>query len=386
MANPQEAGTMSDATVPQKVVLIAGTRPNFVKAAPLLHALRERPARFSPEIWIVSQHHAPELVDDILDDLDIQGPQVHRLLIQEGKMGQRLGAMVDGVADALSTSRPDLVVVFGDVDTTLAGAIAAKRAQLPLAHVEAGLRSHDRTMPEELNRLMVDAISDLYLATSQDAVDTLVRDEGKPSTNVHFVGNLMIDSLLRGVDRPHGATLCERHGVRPGNFALATFHRPSNVDAAQDLSEILDMLARVAATLPVLMPVHPRTAASLERHGLWRRLNETSGLIVLPSLRYRDFISLLAHARVAMTDSGGLQEETSTLGVPCLTVRGNTERPVTIDLGSNQLVQPAEVPDAILELMANPMPMPARIPGWDGMAAARAADVIHSWLQERSVR
>ncbi|WP_188659925.1 non-hydrolyzing UDP-N-acetylglucosamine 2-epimerase [Arenimonas soli] len=365
-----------------KIALIAGTRPNFVKAAPLHQVLSADPERFSPAIWVVSQHRAPALNGEVLEDLMIPATALMHIAVDDGPIGQRLGQMIDAIGEALKAGQPDLVVVFGDVDTTLAGAIAAKRMQLPLVHVEAGLRSHDRAMPEELNRRMVDAIADLLMTTSEDAANTLVRCEGQPAGHVHFVGNVMIDALLRTVDRDHGRSLCSGLGVAPGQFAMATFHRPSNVDAEPDLLRLLSMLSDATRRLPVLLPLHPRTHAALVRHGLEEAARSIEGLHLLPSLRYRDFVSLLSLARVALTDSGGIQEETSVLGVPCLTVRENTERPVTVDQGSNRLVGPGEVAAALDAIMAAPPPEPARIPGWDGNAALRIAEALAAWAPE----
>jgi UDP-N-acetylglucosamine 2-epimerase (non-hydrolysing) len=369
---------MKLAPPPQRIALIAGTRPNFIKAAPLFHALQARKDLFDPVVWVVSQHQAPELVDETLEDLALTGAQVRRLKVGEGKLGERLGAMVDAIGEALEVQKPTLAMVFGDVDTTLAGAIAAKRAHILLAHVEAGLRSRDRAMPEELNRLMVDAISDIFFTTSQEAFETLVLREGQPATSVRFVGNLMIDSLHGTTDIAHGEALCRSHGVIPGQFALATFHRPSNVDGRASLEALLSMLQEAASVVPVLLPLHPRTASALKRHRLSEMAERIDGLTLLPPLRYRDFVSVLACARIVLTDSGGLQEESSVLGVPCLTVRGNTERPETIWLGSNRLVDPEVALPELKSAMASPRPIPASIPGWDGCAAARIIDFLVS--------
>lgn len=362
------------------ITLVAGTRPNFVKASPLWHALRDHPA-FEPRLLAVQQQESPALNVETRADLGLDGAEVQLVSVAGDVLGARLGSIVDGLTFALTRDRPDLVVVFGDVDTTLAGAIAAKRLCLPLAHVEAGLRSHDRSMPEELNRRMVDAISDLLFTTSDDAFATLVEQEGQPVTAVHAVGNLMIDTLLRTVDRDHGTALCQQLEVAPGSFALATFHRPSNVDDPSSLEDLLKMLKAVATRLPILLPLHPRTAASLARHGLDDRMRNIPGLLAMPALRYRDFVSLMSRSRLVLTDSGGLQEESSILGLPCLTVRGNTERPITVDLGSNHLVDPADAPRAVDAVLTSSPPTPAKIPGWDGKAASRIVDVLLRWAE-----
>jgi len=368
-----------------RIDLIVGTRPNIVKLGPLSHALADV-AWCDPRVVFLEQHTTDALANHILDDLGVDAAHVLRIPLKNESQGQRFGEMVAGYASALQSDAPDLTVVFGDVDTTLAAAMAAKRHGVPVAHVEAGLRSFDRRMPEELNRLMTDAISDLFFATSEDAVDTLVRVEGKPADAVHFVGNLMIDAVVRTLDRDAGLQLCERFGVTPGAFAVATFHRPSNVDSEQPLRDMIALLRDVAARIPLLFPLHPRTAAALERHGLHDALRDIPDLVLSKPVRYRDFIALLSQARVALTDSGGLQEETSFLGVPCLTVRENTERPVTVALGTNRLVRHDEAIAALDAVLAAAPPAPAAIPLWDGATAARIVQVLSNWWSERATR
>lgn len=353
-----------------KIDLVIGTRPNIIKAGPLYAALRNC-SWCQPRIVFLMQHTDPELSTQVLEDLGIPNEAILNLPLESSGYGARLGEMMAVYAREMSCSRPDLVVVFGDVDATLAAAYAAKRAHIPLAHVEAGLRSHDREMPEELNRLMVDAIADFHFTTSEDAVQTLVEKEGHSPDQVHFVGNLMIDALLHTVDQAHGLALCSKYGVMPGQFALATFHRPSNVDSREALSSLLDMLRESAKRLPVLLPLHPRTSAAMKRHGLSSAIHDIQGLQLLPPLRYRDFVSLLSCARLAMTDSGGIQEETTVLGIPCLTVRENTERPITLEQGSNRLVKPRVVAVAIDALLLMPACASPNIPGWDGQTALR---------------
>ncbi|RNF84353.1 non-hydrolyzing UDP-N-acetylglucosamine 2-epimerase [Montanilutibacter psychrotolerans] len=368
-----------------RVDLIVGTRPNIVKLGPLAHALSASDW-CDPRVVFLEQHTNAGLGDDILADLGVDADHVLRIPLPGDGYGQRLGDMVAGYGEALRADTPDLVVVFGDVDATLAAALAAKRHGLPVAHVEAGLRSHDRRMPEELNRLMVDAIADLFFATSEDAVDTLVRSEGKPADAVHFVGNLMIDSLVRTLDADAGARLGDAIGLPRGGFAVATFHRPSNVDHEPGLRAMLSLLQQASTRLPVVLPLHPRTAAALDRHGLRAHADGIDGLHLLPPIRYREFISLLSHARVAMTDSGGLQEETSFLGVPCLTVRENTERPVTITLGTNCLTSPAEAIGKLDAILQSPRAAATPIPLWDGNTAGRMTRVLSAWWADQQRR
>ncbi|MFC5571470.1 non-hydrolyzing UDP-N-acetylglucosamine 2-epimerase [Lysobacter yangpyeongensis] len=359
--------------------LVIGTRPNIIKAGPLFDALR-RESWCEPRIVFLMQHTDPVLAAQSLEDVGINADSVVALALRETDNGRRLGEMLSAYTSRLAQDRPHLVLVFGDVDTTLAAAYAAKRSHIPVAHVEAGLRSYDRSMPEELNRLMVDAICDLHLATSRDAVRNLVTREGHAQSHVHFVGNLMIDALLSTADRTLGEALCAKYSVQPSAFALATFHRPSNVDNLDSLRTLVEVMRSAASRLPVLWPVHPRTRAALDQHDLSHELESIAGLKLLPPLRYREFVSLLAATRVALTDSGGLQEETSVLGIPCLTLRANTERPVTVEQGSNVLVEPASF-DAVLDAtLSRPMPAGAEIEGWDGNAADRIVVAIRQWL------
>lgn len=354
--------------------LVIGTRPNIIKAAPLYKALQASDWAH-PRLVFLQQHTDPALSSQTLEDVGISMAQATVMPLHGKHYGDRLGCMVARYAQHLSACPPDLVTVFGDVDTTLAAAMAAKREKRPLAHVEAGLRSHDRTMPEELNRLMVDAIADLHLTTTAEARDTLLR-EGQPAERVHFVGNLMIDSLLQTVDAQFGAKLCTQHGVASRGFVLATFHRPSNVDSRDGLLALADMLAGIAAQLPVLLPLHPRTRAAIEREGLTERF-ANDNVQIIPPLRYRHFVNLQANAAIIVSDSGGIQEEAAVLGVPCLTVRDSTERPDTLSAG-NELVQPAQAASRLGWLLSQPRASQHAIPLWDGKSAIRITDILRS--------
>lgn len=357
--------------------LVIGTRPNIIKAAPLYKALQASDWAH-PRLVFLQQHTDPALSSQTLEDVGISMAQATVMPLQGKHYGDRLGCMVARYAQHLSACPPDLVTVFGDVDTTLAAAMAAKREKRPLAHVEAGLRSHDRTMPEELNRLMVDAIADLHLTTTAEARETLLR-EGQPAERVHFVGNLMIDSLLQTVDARFGAQLCTQHGVASRSFVLATFHRPSNVDSRVGLLALADMLAGIATLLPVLLPLHPRTRAAIEREGLTERFT-INNVQIIPPLRYRHFVNLQANAAIIVSDSGGIQEEAAVLGVPCLTVRDTTERPDTLSAG-NELVRPEQAASRLGWLLSQPRSNRHSIALWDGHSAIRIADTLRSHCQ-----
>lgn len=363
--------------------LVIGTRPNIVKAGPLFAAMK-RCGWCLPRLVFLAQHRQSAMTTEVLEDVGIENFEVLRIDVDADGPGFRMGEMMGRFAQHLQARRPRMVVVFGDVDSTLAAAYSAKRQHLPVAHVEAGLRSGDMTMPEELNRRMVDGISDLLLTTTQGAGENLQR-EGRGPADIRHVGNLMIDALKStGVDRDDPRKndhYLETYGLHGKAYAIATFHRPSNVDQLAHLQRVIDVLGAAAKRLPVVFPAHPRVQAALQKHGL-----EVSGRVrMVPPLRYATFISLLSGARMALTDSGGLQEETSVLGIPCLTFRANTERPETITMGTNRLVQPREAGKEIDRLLASPMPAPAEFPLWDGNAAPRTVSAIQEWLgQERS--
>lgn len=360
-----------------RIVLVAGTRPNLVKLGPL-HAGLARQTWCTPSVLFLEQHTDRALSDEIMEDVGIDDARLFRVGLNQTDPGLRIGEMVNVSSAWLSNNHPDLVMVFGDVDATLAASIAAKRLGYPVAHVEAGLRSFDRRMPEELNRLMVDSISDMFLTTSMDASRQLLAEGHRPES-VEFVGNLMIDSLVNGLDQGLGRDRLRALGLSSGEFGVATFHRPSNVDDKQSLTQVLALLAQVAQRMPLLMPLHPRTRAALERHALMDVARAIGDLRLVPAIRYQEFVSIVSLARYVLTDSGGIQEESSFLGIPCMTFRENTERPITITQGTNRLVNAADLlatTDAILQAPAR---RPANIPLWDGQTAGRIVEHLHDW-------
>lgn len=358
--------------------LVIGTRPNIVKAGPLYRALRGQPW-CRPRLVFLAQHTQDEMTTHTLEDVGIGKEDLCRISLEHRSTGQRMGEMIDRYSTLLAASPPSMVAVFGDVDSTLAAAYAGKRMHLPVAHVEAGLRSFDMDMPEEINRLMVDSIADLLITTTEAAGENLLA-EGRAPGQIHYAGNLMIDSLRETRERPDWVSLSrevrERYEVVEGRYALATFHRPSNVDARTHLAQVAQLLEEASRHMPIVFPVHPRSHAAFERHGV--RIPQQ--VKVLPPLRYAHFLAMLAGARLVLTDSGGIQEETSVLGIPCLTFRANTERPETVTMGTNRLATPAEIEHEILRILRSTKPSPARIPLWDGHAAPRTAEVIRQWL------
>lgn len=356
------------------VLVVVGTRPNMVKVAPVWHALAER--GIEQRLLHTGQHYDHALSGSFLEQLDLPDPDV-ALGVGSGTHAEQTAAALVGVERVLLDADHAAVLVAGDVNSTLAAALAAAKVGVPVMHLEAGLRSGDWTMPEEINRVVCDRLSDLLLCTSAEAVDALTA-EGIDADRAMLVGNTMIDTLLR-LSEPVGAQAeRERLGVLDGDYVLVTLHRPSVVDDPAALTAAMDVLATLAGQVPVLFPVHPRTRGRLAEIG-----RESSGVRLLEPLSYIEFIALEAGARLVITDSGGVQEETSALGIPCLTYRTTTERPVTVELGTNRVigVDPRVLLHAALEELERPVrTYSSVIPLWDGRAGPRAADAITRFL------
>ncbi len=365
---------------PLRLLLVAGARPNFMKIAPLLREFRARPDRFDARLVHTGQHYDELMSDVFFQDLEIPPPDIH-LGVGSGTHAVQTARIMEAIEKVLTENRPDWVVVVGDVNSTLACSVVAAKMSPPVqvAHVEAGLRSGDRTMPEEINRLVTDALSDLLFTTSADA-DRNLAAEGVPKRRIHRVGNVMIDTLRRFLARADSSDVMPRLGIAPP-FALLTLHRPANVDDPQALRRIFAALEIIARDLPILFPVHPRTLKMIEALGV--RIPgaggpASRGLRLAEPLGYLDFLHLQKRARLVLTDSGGIQEEASILGVPCLTLRDNTERPITITRGTNRLVGSAtdRIVAAARRILRSPAPRPRPIPMWDGKAAARIVSVF----------
>lgn len=356
-----------------KITAVVGARPNFVKIAALFAELR-----YHPEVrWSLihtGQHYDTSMSETFFEDLEIPAPDVNLEVRSDAQVVQIAEIMLR-LAPVLAQDRPDVVVVVGDVNSTLAGALVAVKMGIPLAHVEAGLRSFDRTMPEEINRVLTDAVADYCFTTESEANRNLLR-EGIPEERIHYVGNLMIDTLFRFRERAASSPLLERLRLTPRRFAVLTLHRPSNVDDPKTLSRILDAIARLKRDLPVIFPVHPRTQDRLQH--LPETIAKAARLRLIEPLPYLDFIQLMANAACVLTDSGGIQEETTALGVPCLTLRTTTERPITVTRGTNRVVgvDPQKVEAAWEEIRRGEWP-PGRLPElWDGKAASRVVKVL----------
>jgi UDP-N-acetylglucosamine 2-epimerase (non-hydrolysing) len=350
-----------------------------MKMAPLLEAMRARNG-LQPVLIHTGQHYDAAMSRQFLDVLEIPEPDFH-LGVGSGTHAAQTAAVMVALDEIFRTEvRPDLVLVVGDVNSTMAAALVAAKSGIRLAHVEAGLRSFDRTMPEEVNRIVTDGLSDLLFTTERSAVANLTR-EGITAEKIFFVGNVMIDTLLKFRDRAVEMGMPERFGISPHNYALVTAHRPSNVDDPGSLRGFVEMLVELSKQIPVIFPVHPRTRAVLDGLGIGNDLERSAVRLVEP-LGYLEFLGLMAGARVVLTDSGGVQEETTVLGVPCLTMRENTERPVTLTDGSNRLVgtDPGKVLEGALEVLQSVHPKNRRPELWDGNAAKRIIDILSRWL------
>ena len=358
-----------------RVVNIVGARPNLVKMAAVLGAQRARPQLFSSTLVHTGQHSSPEMSERFFAELELPAPDVS-LNGDGGSQAGQIGRMLFELEPVLLELQPDLVLVVGDVNSTAAGALAASTLGIPVAHVEAGLRSFDRRMPEELNRILTDTLSQLLFASEASAVDNLAR-EGQPASAVHYVGNVMIDTLVRFHPRAAGRDPAAALGVS-GKYGVLTLHRPSNVDAPAALGPLLQAVAQAAQRLPIVFPVHPRTRRRLDDSGLGRVLGSVRGLHVCEPLGYLDMMALMSRAEVVLTDSGGVQEETTYLGVPCLTLRDATERPATVGHGTNRVIgsRAERIVPEVERILDGDRPPPRRPPLWDGRAAERVAEVL----------
>ena len=360
-----------------KIVLLVGARPNYMKIAPLWRAMQRRGAGLEPVLIHTEQHYDEAMSKVFFDDLGLPRPDL-ALGVGSGSHGVQTGRVMIALEPVLQAQRPALLVVVGDVNSTVAGALVGVKLGIPVAHVEAGLRSFDRTMPEEINRIVTDAISHCLLTSCADADENL-RNEGIAPDRIHLVGNIMIDSLVDHLPRAAQSAVLGQLNLAPRRYIAVTLHRPSNVDDPEKLREILAGLEDAAQGLDVVFPVHPRTRKMIERMGWAPR---SARFLLTEPFGYLDFLRLMSQAALAVTDSGGIQEETSYLGIPCLTVRENTERPITVAQGTNRLIHAARA-DIVAHVaearqrIGLPAPL---IPLWDGQAADRILDVLQPYL------
>lgn len=378
--------------------LIAAARPNFMKIAPLYHALKKEPWA-NPMIVHTGQHYDLNMSDAFFKDLDLPEPDIH-LCIGSGTHAEQTGQVMMAYEKVLLEHRPDLVIVVGDVNSTIACTLAASKisyntferstvnrqrnARPLVAHIEAGLRSFDRTMPEEINRIVTDALADILWTPSEDADGNLIR-EGIPRDKIVRVGNIMIDSLEMFRPIIEKQKTCNDLGLKPGKYGVVTLHRPLNVDDSKTLRRLMGHLLNISRKIPLVFPVHPRTRKNMEHFGILRSNSNKNGVRLLEPLNYVAFMSLVFNSRLAIMDSGGIQEETTYLRIPCLTVRPNTERPITISQGTNQLCTPSDLENRVEDVLCTTSNK-GQIPElWDGMSASRIIESIAQRFKNISV-
>ena len=359
---------------------VVGARPNFMKMAPMLRAFEEH-SNVNAVLVHTGQHYDAKLSDVFFEELDMRRPDIS-LDVGSGKHGAQTARVLERFESVLEDGPPDggrydRVVVVGDVNSTLATTLAAVKLGIPVAHVEAGLRSFDRTMPEEINRVLTDSVADLLLVSEPAGIENL-RREGHAPESIYLTGNVMIDTLMRQLSKAKARDTLLQFNLKPVQYGVVTLHRPANVDAPETLSRLLDVLRTTSAELPLVFPVHPRTKQRIERFGLAEKLDAASRIVQLPPLGYLDFLCLTSQARVIVTDSGGLQEESTALGIPCLTARPNTERPITVEEGTSTLVDndPLRLQQCLRAVLDGTYKQ-GRCPElWDGRAAVRIAEIL----------
>ena len=377
-----------------KIVVVAGVRPNFVKVAPIVTELDKYSSRAASILVHTGQHYGAEMSDSFFHDLNIRQPDVY-LGIGSGSHAYQTGETMKRFEVVLEDVRPDLVIVVGDVNSTLACALTSAKLHIHVAHIEAGLRSFDRTMPEEVNRVLTDHISDLLFVTEESGYTNLVR-EGINAERIHFVGNVMIDSLRNHLHMANSSSIVSRWGLTSRGYGLVTLHRPSNVDNPGVFQGILTALDTIGKKLPLLFSLHPRTALEIRKDGLNQFFAgeaarddrpKLPGLYWTGPIRYIEFLCLMKNARLVLTDSGGIQEETTAMEVPCLTLRNNTERPSTIEYGTNQLIgtSSSDIVDEAIRVLSHPIRSHGIPPLWDGHAAKRIVDVLLKGVQHEDL-
>jgi UDP-N-acetylglucosamine 2-epimerase (non-hydrolysing) len=359
-----------------KVINVVGARPNFMKVAPIVEAMKRREREFTPLVVHTGQHYDAAMSDAFFNDLDLPQPDVY-LGVGSASHAAQTAAIMERFEPVVLDQKPDWVLVVGDVNSTLACALVCVKLGVKVAHVEAGLRSHDRTMPEEINRLLTDQIADLLFTPSADANQNLLA-EGISGERIRLVGNVMIDSLYKQLEGSRQSRIKDQLGLSEKRYAVLTLHRPVNVDEPDTFGRILEALEKISKHLPIIFPVHPRTRKTIAQHGLDQRVSEMQALRLIDPLGYLDFLSLYSGARLVLTDSGGIQEETSVLGIPCLTLRENTERPITVTMGTNKIVgsDADKIVAAAFAALADEAKPTSSIPLWDGHTAERILEAL----------
>ncbi len=362
----------------KKIISVVGARPNFIKIAPVHKAFTQYKDTVQHLICHTGQHFDKKMSSIFFSELNIPKPDFS-LGIGSGSHAEQTARIMISFEKILMQEKPDLIIVPGDVNSTLAASLTATKLHIPVAHIEAGLRSFDRNMPEEINRILTDEISELLFVTEESGIKNL-KKEGIPESRIFFTGNVMIDSLIHFLPKIEKSPILYKLGVKKKNYILSTFHRPSNVDDPIHLKEILDQLKRISRIYPIIFPMHPRTRNNIDRFGLTQHIPKE--IILLDPLGYIDFLALTKEATLVLTDSGGIQEETTFMGVPCITVRNNTERPVTCNIGTNYLAGQnyEKATDIAIEIL-NGKGKTGKIPAlWDGKAAERIVQIVTGYL------
>jgi len=381
---------------PIKIIHVVGARPNFMKVAPIMKEMSKYPHKFDQLLIHTGQHYDDEMSKYFFKDLELPKPDIY-LGVGSGTHAEQTGKIMIKFEKVCFRERPDLVIVYGDVNSTISCALAAAKLLIPIAHIEAGLRSFDRTMPEEINRILTDQISDYLFTTCEDANDNLNK-EGIPENKIFFVGNVMIDTLLKNKKRAENSNILKNLGLKnkinTKKYAIVTLHRPSNVDDPKILKGILNALNILSNEIPIIFPAHPRTIKKIKNFKLIELINYKENILskkikkpirniqIIPPLSYFDFLCLMSNATIVLTDSGGIQEETTFLGIPCLTLRNNTERPITLKVGTNVLVRndPQRIINKARNILNNGKSKKKIPKYWDGKAAKRIIDILYSKL------
>jgi UDP-N-acetylglucosamine 2-epimerase (non-hydrolysing) len=364
----------------KKIILVCGARPNFMKIAPIVEAIKKS-GRLQPYLVHTGQHYDEKMSKSFFELLRIPRPDID-LGVGSGSHAEQTGKVMVEFEKVCAREKPDLVLVVGDVNSTMACTISAKKLWIPVAHVEAGLRSWDMKMPEEVNRVVTDSLCDLFFTTDPDANANLARTGTDPKS-VHFAGNVMIDTLLSNLELAKDNPILETLGVKPGGYAFLTMHRPSNVDDKEVLRGLLSAFDHIQKRIPIVFPAHPRTVKMIGEFGFGGLLAAMPQFKVCEPLDYHQMLKLNSRSRFALTDSGGLQEETTVLGIPCITMRNNTERPVTVEVGTSEVVgnDPAKIMEAADRILAGGWKKGGIPEGWDGKAGERIVAVLEAYLK-----
>ena len=362
-----------------QILCVVGTRPNFIKMAALYKEMKKRSC-FVPILVHTGQHYEENMSEVFFKELELPEPDIN-LNVSGGSLTWQTSQIMLCLESVMVDVSPVLVIVVGDVNSTLAASVVAAQLNTPLAHVEAGLRSRDRTMPEENNRIVVDHLADFLFVTEQSGIDNL-KKEGIPDGKIFFVGNVMVDTLLSNIESAKKSDIIESLGLKKGQYALVTLHRPSNSDDRTTLQEILNALCKISREITVVLPVHPRTRKRIRDFGLGTMIENEPRFIVTEPLGYLDFLCAMMEAHVVLTDSGGIQEETTILGVPCITMRNNTERPITVQIGTNIIAgtRGRDIIKAYCSLPLSSVRSPRCPPLWDGKASKRILDVLEQHI------